>query len=78
MVATFRLIAGYDRWQAAQLDLPTQCIDDPQHVFQSQGRFASLKVDDEAHSNSCRERQLGLCQRELLASGTQCIAKLLR
>jgi hypothetical protein len=47
-------------------------IDDPQHVFQSQGGFASLKVDDEAHANPCRERQLGLCQRELPASGTQC------
>ena len=78
MVTTFPLIVGHDRWQVAQLDLTTQRINDPQHVLQSQGGFACLEVDDETHANPCRQSQLGLCQPELLASGTQCIAELSR
>jgi hypothetical protein len=78
MVTTFTLIVGHDRWQAAQLDLTPQSVNDPKHVFQSQGGFACLKVDDEAHTNPRREGQLGLCQPELLASGAQCFAELLR
>lgn len=77
MVATFTLIVGRNGRQSAQLDLSTQGVDDPQHVFQSQGGFACLKVDDEAHPHPSREGQLGLCQSEMLASGTKCIAELL-
>jgi hypothetical protein len=36
------------------------------------------KSNNEAHTNPRREGQLGLCQPELLASGAQCIAELLR
>jgi hypothetical protein len=72
MVTTLTLIVGHDRWQAAQLDLTTQSINDPQHVFQSQGGLACFKVDNEAHTHPSRQRQLGLGQPELLASGTQC------
>jgi hypothetical protein len=78
MVAALTLIVGSNRWQAAQLELSAQGINDPQHVFKSQSGLASLKVDDEAHANPGREGQLGLCQPELLASGTECIAELLR
>jgi len=78
MVATFTLIVCRNGWQSAQLDLSTQGINDPQHVFQSQGGLARFKVDDEAHTNPRREGQLGLCQPEMLASGTKCIAELLR
>jgi len=78
MVAAFTSIIGRRVWQSGQLDLSTQGINDSQHVFQSQGELACLKLDDEAHTNPCREGQLGLCQPELLASGTQCIAELLR
>lgn len=78
MIAPLTLIIGSTRWQATQLDLTTQCINDPQHVFQSQGGLACFKVDNEAHTHPSRQRQLGLCQPELLASGTQCIAELLR
>jgi hypothetical protein len=77
MVATFTLIVGHGRWQAAQLNLSAQGINDPQHIFQSQGGLACFKVDNEAHTNPCRQRQLRLCQPELLASGTQYIAELL-
>jgi hypothetical protein len=55
MVATLTLIVCCNGWQAAQLDLATQGIYDPQHVFQSQGGFACLKVYDEANANPCRE-----------------------
>jgi len=76
MVVTHALIVGNDRWQSGQVDLATQGIDDPQHVFQSQGGLACFKVDNEAHTHPGRQRQLGLCQPELLASGTQCMAEL--
>jgi hypothetical protein len=78
MVAALTLIVGSNRWQAAQLELSAQGINDPQHVFKSQSGLASLKVDDEAHANPGCEGQLGLCQPELLASSTECIAELLR
>ena len=64
--------------QSVQLNLSTQGINDPQHVLKSHGRLACLKVNDEAHTNPCRKRQLGLRQFELFASGTQCTAELLR
>jgi len=72
MVAALTSIVGRNAGQSAQLDISTQGIDDPQHVFQSQGGLASFKVDDEAHANPCRQGQLGLCQPELLASDTKC------
>jgi hypothetical protein len=78
MVAILTSILGCNGWQSAQLDLSTQGINDPQHVFQSQGGLACLKIDNEAHTNPCRESQLGLCQADLLARGTQSIAELLR
>jgi hypothetical protein len=56
------------------VDLTTEGINDPQHLFQSQGGFACLKVNDESHTNPCRQRQLWLCQPELLAGGTKGIA----
>jgi hypothetical protein len=33
MVASLTLIAGGNGWQSAQLDLSTQRINNPQHVF---------------------------------------------
>lgn len=60
------------------MDLSTQGINDPQHVFQSQGRLACFKFNDEAHTNPGREGQLGLCQPELPARGTKCVAELSR
>ncbi len=72
MVAALASIVGRNAGQSAQMDLPTPGIDDPQHVFQSQGGLACLKVDDEAHTNPCRQSQLGLCQPKLLASDTKC------
>ena len=54
------------------MDFTAQGINDPQHVFQSQGGLACFKVDNEAHTHPSRQRQLGLGQPELLASGTQC------
>ena len=78
MVATFTLLVGHGGRQPAQLDLSTQGINDPQYVFQSQGGFPSFKVDNEAHTNPCRQRQLGLGQPERLASGAQCRAELSR
>ncbi len=60
------------------MDFTAQGIDDSQHVFQPQGGLACFKVDNEAHTHPSRQRQLGLGQPELLASGTQCIAELLR
>lgn len=78
MVATFLSLIDGNRRQAAQLDLAAQRIDDTQHVFEAHSGFPRLEVDDEAHSYPCGERQLGLCQPELLAGGTQGIAKLLR
>ena len=74
MVATSTWTVGRNRWQSAQLDFSTQGINDPQHVFQSQGGFAGFKVDNEAHTNPCREGQLGLGQPELFASGTSQMA----
>ena len=71
------LLPNLRTWQSAQLDLAAQGIDDSQHVFKSQGGLACLKIDDEAHTDSCREGQLRLCQPELLASGAQCIPELL-
>ena len=56
----------------------TQGINDPQYVFQSQSGLACFKIDDEAHTNTSCQRQLGLGQAELFASGTQCIAEMLR
>ena len=41
MLAAFALIR-----QAARLDLTAQRINVPQHVFESNGRLASFKVDD--------------------------------
>ncbi len=60
------------------MDFTAQGINDPQHVFQSQGGLACFKVDNEAHTHPSRQCQLGLGQPELLASGAQCIAELLR
>jgi len=71
MVAALTSPVGCHGWQSAQQDLSTQGINDPQYVFQSQGGFACLEVDYEAHTNPCREGQLRLCQPELLASGTK-------
>jgi len=72
------LIASHDRWQSAQPDLCAQGIHDTQHVFQSHGWLAGFKIDNETHANPCAKSQLGLRQPELLASGTQCLAELLR
>jgi hypothetical protein len=77
MVAALALI-GRNRWQSGQLDLSTQGINDPQHVFESQGGLAGFKVDDEANTNPCREGQLGLRQPELLACSAKGIADLSR
>ncbi len=52
------------------MDFTAQGINDPQHVFQSQGGLACFKVDNEAHTHPSRQRQLGLGQPQLLASGT--------
>jgi len=71
MAIILSLIIGSSRWQAAQLDFSTQGINDPQHVFQSQGGLACFEVDNEAHAYPSRQRQLGLGQPELLASGTE-------
>jgi|GEM_PF-1975857 len=70
MVGAFSSIFGCNGRQSAQLDLTTQGINDPQYVFQSYGGFACFKVDNEAHTHPCGQRQLGLGQPELLASGT--------
>jgi hypothetical protein len=78
MVAALALIVGRNRWQPAQLDLSTQGINDPKHGFKLQGGLACFKVDDESHTNPCREGQLGLRKPELLPSGTKCIAELSR
>lgn len=78
MVAALAWIVGCNAWQSAQLDLSTQGIHDPQHVFEPQGRLVCFKVDDETHTNPCRQDQLGLCQPELLASSTKCVAEVLR
>lgn len=60
------------------MDLTTQGINDPQYVFQPHRGLASLKFNNEAHTNPRRQRQLRLGQPEMLASGTQCIAELPR
>ena len=78
MVATFSLISGSSGGQSAQVDLTTQGVNDPQHIFQPHRGLASLEVNNEAHTNPRRQRQLRLGQPEMLASGTQCIAELLR
>lgn len=66
MHITFTLL-----WQAAQLDLTSQRIDDPQHMFESTGRLANVQVNNEVHTFPCLQCQLLLCQRKLLASTTQ-------
>ncbi len=78
MVVALRLIIGSNGWQPAQLDLATQCVNDAQDVFKSQGGFACFKLNDEAHPNPCRQGQPGLCQPELFAGSAKCIAELLR
>ena len=78
MFAARALIVGRNRWQPAQLDLSTQDINDPQHVFKSHGGLACFKVDDKSHTHPCREGQLGLRQPELLPGDTKCMAELLR
>ena len=72
------LVFGSSGWQSAQLDLSTQGINDPQDVFKSQSGLARFKLDDEAHTDPCRQGQLRLRQPELLAGGTKYIAELLR
>jgi hypothetical protein len=54
MVIALRLGLRSSRWQAAQLDLSTQGINDPQDVLKAQGWLAGLKVNDESHANPCR------------------------
>lgn len=71
-------IVGSNRWQSAHVDLTAQGINDPQHVFPSQGGLARFKVDHETHTHPCGQRQLGLCQSGLFASSTQGIAEWLR
>jgi hypothetical protein len=78
MVIPFTFIVSRNRGQTAQLDLSPQGINDSHYVFQPQGGLASLKVYDEAHPHPRCQRQLGLCQPELLASGTKCCTELLR
>jgi hypothetical protein len=78
MAVILSLIVGSRRWQSTQLNLSTQGINDPQHVSQSQSGLACFKIDDEAHTNPSCQRQLGLGQAELFASGTQSIAEVLR
>jgi hypothetical protein len=78
MVVALALIVGGSGWQSAQLDLSTQRINDSQDIFKSQGGLARFKINDEAHANPCRQSKLGLSQTELLASGTKCVAELLR
>jgi hypothetical protein len=65
-------------WQSDQLDLSTQGINDPQDIFESHRGLARFKIDDEAHTNPCRQGQPRLRQMELLAGGAQRIAELLR
>ena len=69
---------GSRRWQSDQLDLASQGIDHPQDVFKSQGGFACFEINDEAHSDPRGQRQLRLCQPELLARCSKRIAELLR
>ena len=78
MIMVLALANGSNGWQSAQLDLSTQGINNPQHVFKSQGALACFKIDDEAHTHPCCQRQPRLRQPELLAGGTKCIAELLR
>jgi len=54
MVGALTSIVGCNGWQSDQLDLSTQGINDPQHIFQSQGGFTCLKVYDETHTHPCR------------------------
>jgi hypothetical protein len=70
MVEALSSIFGCNGWQSAQLDLATQGIDDPQYVFQPQGGLACFKVDNKAHTHPSCQRQLGLGQPDLFASGT--------
>lgn len=72
------LAVGDNGWQSAQLDFPTQGIDDPQNIFKSQGGLPGFKVNNEAHANPCCQSQLGLRQPELLAGSSKDIAELLR
>jgi len=65
-------------WQSAQLDLATQGINDSQDIFEPHCGLARFKIDDEAHTNPCRQGQLRLRQLELLAGGAQRSAELLR
>lgn len=78
MHATFTLIVGRSRRQSAHVDLSTQRIDHPKHVFQPQGRLACLEIDDETYAHAGRECQPRLGQPELLAGGAECFARLLR
>lgn len=71
------LVFGSNGWQSAQLELSTQGINDPQNILKSQSGLARLKIDNEAHTNPCRQGQLGLRQSELLAGSSKCIAELL-
>jgi len=75
MAGVLASIVGRNGRQSAQLNLSTQGINDPQYVFQSQSGLACFKIDDEAHTNPSCQRQLGLRETELFASGTQCIAE---
>jgi hypothetical protein len=71
MGVTVTWIIGRITGQTAQVDLTPQGINDPQHTFQSQGGLARFQVDNEAHTYPRCQRQLGLCQPELLASSPQ-------
>jgi hypothetical protein len=72
MLSALLLSLRHNGWQSAQLELSTQGINDPQNILKSHGGFAGFKIDDEAHTNPCRQGQLGLRQPELLAPSTKC------
>jgi hypothetical protein len=72
MIVALALIVGDSRWQSAEPNLSTQGINDAQDIFKSQGGLARFKINDEAHTNPRRQRQLRLRQPELLTGGAKC------
>jgi hypothetical protein len=61
MVIASTMFVVHGGWQTAQLNLATERINNPQHVFQPQSGFACLKVDDKSHTDPGCKGELGLC-----------------
>ena len=59
------------------MDLATQRVQDAQHMCQSHRGLTRLQLHDKAHTDPCRQGQLRLRERELLAGGADGLTQLL-